>query len=453
MIQQRQVAEFFKTDLPSYAAYDNTRKIASYVDGMKNSMRKIIFTMKDKYPKDFVKSETLANVTAAYTNYLHGAANLGGVINTLAQSFVGANNAPLLIGNSGGFGTRINPNCAASRYTRVALSPLVKTLLNKDDDQIIGRQFFEGEYIEPKYFVPIFPLIFLNGSSGLSTGFSQDICPRNPEEIMTYIKKKLSGTKDPRMKLMPWYRGHAGKIEFNPERNVVESFGVITKNNMTSYTVTELPIGMEYQKYVETLDKLCENGTIQDYDNKCSTQKDTILFYIKTSRDFTRKHEDERKPLEALKLIKTLPETLNCIDEHGRVREFKSIQEILDAFIEIRLKTYKERKAYLLQTIGDDLKRLVSKFLFVKGIVDKSIVVSNKKKDEIVKQLEKVPKIIKWNDSYDYLLNMPIHSLTKEKLEELKKQIEEAKALYKTTSSTTIEAMWLNDLSELKKVL
>src|SRR5574344_881058 len=98
MVQQRQVAEFFKTDLPSYAAYDNTRKIASYVDGMKNSMRKIIFTMKDKYPKDFVKSETLANVTAAYTNYLHGAANLGGVINTLAQSFVGANNAPLLIG-------------------------------------------------------------------------------------------------------------------------------------------------------------------------------------------------------------------------------------------------------------------------------------------------------------------------------------------------------------------
>ena len=48
---------------------------------------------------------------------------------------------------------------------------------------------------------------------------------------------------------------------------------------------------------------------------------------------------------------------------------------------------------------------------------------------------------------------MPIHSLTKEKLEELKKQIEEAKVLYKTTNSTTIEAMWLNDLAELKKVL
>ena len=104
-IQQRQLSEFFKEDLPSYASYDNIRKIASYIDGFKNSQRKIVYTMKNMYPKDFIKTETLANMCAAYTQYLHGAANLGGVVNGLAQSYVGANNYPLLKGNSGGFGT------------------------------------------------------------------------------------------------------------------------------------------------------------------------------------------------------------------------------------------------------------------------------------------------------------------------------------------------------------
>ena len=447
------VKEFFKTDLPAYAAYDNARKIASYIDGQKISMRKILYTLLKKYPgKEKIKTETLANVCAAFTNYLHGAANLCGVCNTLAQNFVGANNYAMLNGNTGGFGTRYDSNCAAPRYTKVALSDIMRKLLNENDEEIVGRQFFEGDYIEPKFFVPIFPILFLNGSSGLSTGFSQDIYPRNPNEIIEYIKKKISGTEKPRMQLLPWFRGHLGKVEFNKELNRNESFGVITKNNMTSYTITELPIGIECKKYIEYLDKLCDNGTICDYDDKCDTETDKILFEIKTTRDFTKKHEG-RKLFDVMHLVKSLPETLCCIDENNRVREFTSIQEILDAYIEIRLKYYNLRKDYLLKSLEDSLKKLSSKYLFIKAIVDKTLVVSNKKKDEIVKQLEKMPKICKINDSYDYLLAMPIHSLTKEKLEELKKQIEDAKAEYKQIKETSIQTMWTNDLHELKKVL
>ena len=450
--QVRQISTFFKEDLPSFGAYDNTRKIASYVDGLKNSQRKVLFTMMEKYPKDFIKTETLANVCAAFTNYLHGAANLGGVIGTMTQNFIGANNYPLLVGNSGGFGTRINPTCAASRYTRNALGDLVKTLISKSDDKIIGRQFFEGDYIEPKFFIPVFPVIFLNGSSGLSTGFSQDILPRNPEDVITYIKKKISGTEKPRVELKPWFKGHLGTVELNAETNSYEVFGVVTKNNTTSYTVTELPIGVEYQKYCELLDKMCDSGTIVDYDDKCNPKTDNICFEIKTTREFSKKYEG-RKLFEVFRLVKSLPETLNCIDEGGRVREFSSVQEILDAFIKIRLDFYNQRKAWLLSTLKGDLQKLASKYLFIKGIIDGTIIVNKKKKKEIVKQIENEPKIIKIDNSYDYLLSMAIYSLSAERLEELKKQIEEAKAEYNKINETTIEQMWTNDLNELKKVL
>ena len=445
------ISEFFDSDLPAYAAYDNVRKIAQVWDGMKISMRKIIFTLQNKYPRDFVKTETLANVCAAFTNYLHGAANLGGVCDTMAQSFVGANNYPLITGNSGGFGTRIRPVCSANRYTRVSLSEITKHLFLDADNKILEQQFFEGDYIEPKYFMPVFPVLFLNGSTGMSTAYAHNIFPRDPNEVISYIKKKLAGTERPRLELAPWFRGFNGSVRKNEESGFYECVGVIEKNNTTSYTIKELPIGMEYSKYIEHLDKLCDDKIIVDYDDKCDTKKDNILFEIKTTREFTRKHEDIESLNKVFKLVKSLPENFTCIDENNRAKTFETIQDILDNFIDIRLKFYQKRKDYLLKTMVDKLTQLASKYYFIKGVVDGQIVVSKRKKDNIVAQLEKFEKIKKVNGSYDYLLAMQIYNLTQEKMEELKKLIEDGKDEYKKTKATTIQDMWLVDLRELQK--
>ena len=445
------ISEFFDSDLPAYAAYDNVRKIAQVWDGMKISMRKIIFTLQNKYPRDFVKTETLANVCAAFTNYLHGAANLGGVCDTMAQSFVGANNYPLITGNSGGFGTRIRPVCSANRYTRVSLSEITKHLFLDADNKILEQQFFEGDYIEPKYFMPIFPVLFLNGSTGMSTAYAHNIFPRDPNEVISYIKKKLAGTERPRLELAPWFRGFNGSVRKNEESGFYECVGVIERNNTTSYTIKELPIGMEYSKYIEHLDKLCDDKIIVDYDDKCDTKKDNILFEIKTTREFTRKHEDVESLNKVFKLVKSLPENFTCIDENNRAKTFETVQDILDNFIDIRLKFYQKRKDYLLKTMVDKLTQLASKYYFIKAVVDEVIIVSKKTKKDVIAQIEKIEKIKPINGSYEPLLAMQISSLTKEKMEELKKLIEDGKDEYKKTKETSIQEMWLADLKELQK--
>ena len=450
-MNKRDLTDYYEKDVPAYASYDNLRKICG-IDGLKLSQRKLIYAAFKRCYNSWLKTDTMCAQTQIDTNYIHGAANLETVIDNLAANYVGSNNYALLTGNSGGFGCRISPRASAGRYTRVMLSEISKKLFLDIDNNVLEKQYFEGQYIEPKFLVPVFPVMFLNGSNGMSTGFSNELQPRNPNEIIEYIKKKISGIEKPRMQLLPWFRGHLGKVEFNKELNRNESFGVITKNNMTSYTITELPIGIEYQKYVDYLDKLCEGGTICDYDDRCDPKTDKILFEIKTTRDFTRKHEG-RKLFEVLHLVKSLPETLCCIDENNRVREFTSIQEILDAYIEIRLKYYNLRKDYLLKTIKKSLEELSSKYLFVKAIVDKTIVVANKKKDDIVKQIEKQPKILKQDGSYEYLLRMQIYNLTTEKLEELKCQIKSKKEEFDNIKKTSVEDMWTNDLHELKKVL
>lgn len=445
------ISKFFMEDLPSYAAYDGTRKIAQVWDGLKISMRKIIFTLQNKYPKEFVKTETLANVCAAYTNYLHGAANLGGVCDTMAQSFVGANNYPLITGNSGGFGTRIRPVCSANRYTRVSLSEITKHLFIDTDNKIIEPQFFEGDYIEPKYFMPVFPVLFLNGSTGMSTAYAHNIFPRDPHEVISYIKKKLAGTERPRMELAPWFKGFNGTVRKNEETGFYECVGVIERNNMTSYMIKEIPIGMEYSKYIEVLDKLCEDKVIVDYDDKCDTKKDNILFEVKTTREFTRKYEDIESLNKVFKLVKSLPENFTCIDENSRAKQFDAVQDILDNFISIRLKFYQKRKDYLLKTMIDKLTQLASKYYFIKGVVDGQIVVSKRKKENIIAQLEKFEKIKKVNGTYDYLLALSISKLTIEEMDALKEEIVQLKTKYSETKNNTIENMWLSDLKELQR--
>ena len=452
-MDRRTLTEYYENDVPAYGSYDNIRKICG-IDGLKLSQRKIIYSAFKRCYNSWLKTDTACAQCQIDTNYIHGAANLEGVIDGLAASYVGSNNYSLLTGNSGGFGCRIRPCPSAGRYTRIKLSDISKKLFLEVDNNILERQYFEGQYIEPRFLVPVFPVMFLNGSNGMSTGFSNDLLPRNPVEIIEYIKKKLNGTEKPRMSLLPWFKGHLGKVAWNEELQRNESFGVITYNNMTSYTITELPIGIEYQKYVEFLDKLCENGTIQDYDDKCDPKTDKIFFNIKTTREFTRKIDnDERKLYETLHLVKSLPEVLCCIDESNRVREFNSVQEILDMFISIRLKFYQKRKDWLVEDLKQKLTKLASKYYFIKGVVDGTIIVSKRKKDNIIEQLEKIDKICKVDGSYDYLLAMQISSLTVEKMEELKKQIEDGKEEYKTVKSTTIQDMWLADLHELKKVL
>lgn len=449
----RLVSDFYKSDGVNFASYDNLRKLPNYIDGLKISQRKLLYTGFSHAFKEYHKTEPFCNITATEQCYVHGPQNLIGIVSLMAARYRGSNNYSLFVGNDSGFGTFINPAYASGRYTKIKVSDISKTLFNKSDTDILEKQYFEGQYIEPRFLMPIFPTILLNSSEGLSTGFSSQIYSRNPIEIIEYIKKKINGTEKPRMALLPWFKGHLGKVEYNKELDRNESFGVIVRNNMTSYTITELPIGIDYQKYVEFLDKLCENGTIQDYDDKCDPKTDAILFNIKTTREFTKKHEDERHLYETLHLVKSLPETLCCIDENNRVCEFGSIQEILDAFIELRLKYYDKRKKWILEDLKDKLTTLASKYRFVKGIVDGTIVVNKKRKDEIVAQLEKIEKIKKVNDSYDYLLGMAIHSLTAEKLEELKKLIENGKDEFNKVKETTIQDMWMADLAEFKKCL
>lgn len=446
-MKAKSVTEFFEKSKPAFANYDLLRKLPSYVDGLKVSQRKLLWTGFSK-ARDFLKTDSFANLTTVETAYVHGSANLCGVCDTLVQEFVGANNYQLFEGNTSGWGCRINPVVSAPRYTRLKLAKISPLLFNEDDFDISERQYFEQQWIEPRHLVPVFPVLFLNGSMGLSVGFSCTIYPRNPLEVIKYIKGKLKGDAKPKADLSPWFRGFGGKVVRN-EDGIWTTQGVIVRDNLSTYRITEIPVGMDYQKYIAILDKLVEDKVIVDYDDCCDPKRDSILFKVKTTRQFSAKNEDQDSLLKIFKLTKTLSENLNCIDGQNRIREFGSVEEILDAYISVRMDYYAKRKVHLEKKTRERVALLVSKYVFCSGVVAGSIKVSNVPKADIEAQLDAIERVVRNDGNYDYLLKTPIYQLTREKLDELKAQLVKETEVLKAIIEATPVSMWEEDLKKI----
>lgn len=443
--------EFFNTDYVDYASYDNLRKIASITDGLKNSSRKVVHTIIDKNIKEKTKVARLSSTIAEHTEYLHGEDGLSGVMVTLAQNFVGSNNIPYLK-RDGNFGTRQKPAAAAPRYIKTRKEDYLDKIYMKDDYPVLISQQFEGVTIEPRYFVPILPMLLINGSEGISSGFAQKILPRNPKIIINELTKVLNGSKKlENIKLgSPYWENFAGRVEEDIEtKGKWMVYGNMIRENKNSIKITEVPIGYTLEKYTEVLDLLEEKNIIQNYQDKSDTKKDVYTFNLKIRRDFSDKYSDETL-YEKLKLVKSMSENYTCIDQNNRIKVYNSAEEIFVDYYNLRLDYYDKRKTYLLGKYQKDLELLNSRFVFIKGVVDGKIVVSNKTKANIIDQLEKIDQIVKEEDSYDYLLRMPIYSLTKEKLDEIKEKIKDTKELINVLKNKNSETLWLEDLESIK---
>lgn len=440
------IEDFFKDSYTIFASYNSSIKLGHICDGLKTSARKILYTcIRDNITSK--KLGQLTNHTSDITNYLHGENSLIGVGVGMAQRFTGSNNIPLLK-TEGSFGTRLLPNAGAPRYIFTGKESYLKYLFREEDEDILEQQYFEGDKIEPKYYVPILPLLLVNGSVGLGVGFAQNILPRNPEDIIKYINRKLIG-QNSNNKLLPYWRGFKGKV-VEQEPGVFDIYGNIEISKGWG-KITELPIGISYKKYQEILDDLIDNNIIVKYNDKCDTYTDEILFEVKFNPLIYQDIIDNKIDIiNIFKLRTRETENYTCIGQDGTIKVFNSIYEILNEYIDIRLDFYNKRKISLIEKYEQDIKIECSKYIFIKGIISETIIIKNKPIEKIYKQLENIDNIIKIENSYAYLLRLQMSSMTKEKLEELKNNIIIKKKKLEELKNKTIEELWKDDLKQLE---
>jgi len=289
--------------------------------------------------------------------------------------------------------------------------------------------------------------VLINGGSGIAVGFASNILNRDIKEVVDACQKVLQGKNITTLKPHSnYFFGDYIQDSDNPKRWIIR--GKFQRINTTTIKITELPPSLTYEKYEEILDKLVDNKTILSYDDNC---KDNIEYIIKFTRVDLEKLDDD-KLIKMLKLEEFETENLTTLDENGKLKIFDCALDIIKYFVNFRLQYYQKRKDFLLNKLEQDVRTLGNRGKFIKLILDGKIKINNKPKTEIINQIE-LFKLDKIDGDYDYLLRMPISSLTSENFEKLKSDFKLKKEEIDNLSQLNTKDMYLMDLSEFKKTL
>jgi DNA topoisomerase-2 len=177
--------EFINNEMIHFSTYDCARSIPNMVDGLKISLRKILFSAFKRKLTSEIKVAQFSGYVSEHSAYHHGEASLNGAIVNMAQNFVGSNNINLLEPN-GQFGTRLHggDDSASERYIFTMLNSLTRYMFPEADDAILSYLNDDGTIVEPEYYVPILPFALINGISGIGTGFSCNIAPYHPKDLI-----------------------------------------------------------------------------------------------------------------------------------------------------------------------------------------------------------------------------------------------------------------------------
>jgi DNA topoisomerase-2 len=438
------ICDFVDKEMIHFSKYDCDRSIPNMMDGLKVSQRKILYSAFKRNLIQDIKVAQFSGYVSEHSGYHHGEQSLNGAIVNMAQDYVGSNNINLFEPN-GQFGSRLQggKDSASERYIFTRMMPFTRMIFNKKDDDILSYLDDDGYKVEPIYYIPIIPMVLVNGCKGIGTGFSTEIPCFNPKTIIEYIMNFLE-QKEIETEFVPYYKGFKGTIKKESEKRFITQ-GVFTmKKNILD--ITELPIGTWNEDYIIFLDKLVDDGIIKDM-NDMSTKTD-VNFKITLSKEIA-----EEEIIKIFKLSSYLSITnMNLFNHEEKLTHYDSINDICDDFIIRRLGFYEKRRNYLIQLLTDELEILKNKYTYILEVLAETIDLRRKTGEQINTLLQsKKYRLV--DDSYNYLTKMTMDSVSIENVDKLKKQYDDKNKELIDIQNTTDAQMWYNELKELYKIM
>jgi DNA topoisomerase-2 len=483
-------ARFVNDELIHFSNEDNIRSLPNVMDGLKPSQRKIMWSALKRNLTSEIRVAQLAGYVSEHAAYHHGEASLNGAIVGMAQNFVGSNNINLLAPN-GQFGTRLmgGSDAGAPRYIHTELMPIVRALLKKEDTAILDYTEDDGLPVEPVTYMPVLPLLLVNGALGIGTGFSTQVLPYNPADLLGAYKHRLLGhIRDlSTVELIPWWFGFKGNVLAGGDGKTWITKGIYEFENEDAATIRikELPIGTWTQDYKDFLEGLLTSQEEALNKWKTDSKKGPVAaagpvgekpmiwlkgydaLYNDVDVDFVLHmdpdgyHTARAYPSEfetAFKLSSRFKTTnMVAFDVEGKIRRFDSPGQIMEMFYGERLRAYGARKAHELGRMTTEITELEARLCFVKAVVEKRLVVANAPDDELLAGLRGLglpPLSDSGEDAglkgYEYLLKMRIDRLKAAAVAELEREVAEAKSARDVLFGTSPEALWLKDLDEFE---
>jgi DNA gyrase/topoisomerase IV subunit B len=448
------ISDFINKEMIHFSNEDISRSIPSVCDGLKPSQRKVLFGSFKKNISDRtkeVKVAQLAGYIGEHTEYHHGEVSLFGTIVGMAQDFVGSNNINLLY-PSGQFGTRLKggKDHGAPRYIMTYLEELTRLIFRKEDDPVLNYLEEDGTSIEPEFYVPIIPMVLVNGAEGIGTGFSVKIPSFDPLVIINNLKLMIGDQSIAPMQ--PWYKDFRGTVIQNLQKPTeFLIYGACTQLDSCHLRITELPIGYWTEDYKIFLDKLENKKVIRSYISQCTDVSIDIVVEFEEGKMSSMINDGSIYTKLGL-LKKKHITNMHLYSSEGHIHKYKTPYEIMEEFYDVRYDTYVKRKLYIIGTLEYEVNILIHKVRFIKDVIAKNIIINDVAEQIILARLAELQYPIVDNDpKYEYLLGMNMRSLTKEKIKDLENRCKNKEEELKTVRATSENEMWLKELNELEE--
>ena len=448
--------EFINKELIHFSTYDCERSIPNMVDGLKTSLRKILFAAFKRNLTSEVKVAQFSGYVAEHSAYHHGEASLNGAIVNMAQTYVGSNNINLLMPN-GQFGTRLQggDDSASERYIFTQLNHLTRFLFRDTDDPVLSYINDDGTIVEPEYYVPVIPFALINGISGIGTGFSCSVPSFNVADIVSYLRLMLKKKKTDGFDFIPYYEGFKGTVSRLDEHKFLIK-GCYEKVDANTILITELPVGTWTMPYVSFVEQLIDKKTVVRDIHSLSTEVN-VHIQITLARGALASLESESDSCgvngleKLLKLTTTVSTTnMHMFDDKCRLHKYKNVPEIIDAYAEVRLRHYDMRKSYLVDAMEKKLVRMSNKARYITAVLDDELDMRRKKAQEVTDILTNAGYVM-IEDSFKYLTKMPMDSVTEESVATILKERDDTVKELDVLKKTSIEDMWYNELGTFEK--
>lgn len=446
----RTISDFFDTDYKDFSQYVAENRALPGIDGFKTGARKIMHAAFNGSLKngDQKKIPNLSGDTMNLSLYAHGDGSLNGTCITLSQEHR-FNINPLYIDSQNG--TLRDSSTASPRYLYVKLSKYAK--LWKTDIELTEQIFDEGQYIEPKYYLPIIPMQIINRQEGMSPGFRFSSMSYNPVDVIDACIECLSSKKKENklenILIRPYVRGIKSKNWKFEEEGWVNYGEFKWDEKKKMILITDLPYDIEYTDFEKMLNKMVENEDIKDWANY--SEDGNIDYRIdckKGKLSGVLKGKTINQKIQAkFKLRRVLPnDCLWVLDENKKVRHFNTNKELIEYFVNFRLSKYTDRKTRLVKILEDKFKSNSELVKFIELVCNGKLKIRNRSKVDIKVDMDK-------HSLSMHLLSTPMSKVTIEERDELLKQNEEIKKELEYIKKTTEKQMYLNDLNELRKEL
>ena len=332
--------DFFAKELPVFWRDDNERSMASVIDGLKVSQRKILYSALEKglWTEDKeVRVAQLSGFTSEFSQYHHGEASLNSAIVKMAQDYMGSNNINLLIPD-GQFGTRLQngSDAASERYINTYVNPICKTLFPESLYPVLDFLMEDGKRIEPAYFVPVIPFSLVNEARGIGTGMRSFIPSFNPNDVVAVVEALWDNRPVP--EIAPWHRGFRGSTVREGD-GVYRFEGVVERAKPNKAVVTELPPGRSTESYIEKLRKKGYNVQSLGTDTRVDIHVESDALVGK----------DDLLGLLDLKQTIKMNEMCMINPEKG-FTVYETVGDIARAHYNVAMETYEKRRLYDIQT-------------------------------------------------------------------------------------------------------